>query len=233
MSAATALIRAKSAAWLRPIELTDGQISGVGTAMTFDFVQNNKLAMTVPAGSAAAETGTIDIVAGNGITVKYTKEERAIDKDGNLVASTSTGGGTGAGDSAGFTLLGVEKADMLVFHEYAGNPWLLCVAAGENATAAEDFYVYLLGTMGGIDLTVAPEAVSSIDITITGGKAYSLDGVVLASALAWAPAAITPVGPAGMDAITPEPLLEADVTAGTYTGSGAASGLLSGRMVIK
>lgn len=236
MAANQAIIRAISAAAMKPVIVNDdGEITGVGTEISLDFVQGNKfsIAKTGTGGASAATSGeTIDAQAGNGVTVAYPKVTKRIDKDGNVLASASAGGGGGggAGDVIGFTAFQVRKADVQKIHEYIDFPWMLWVKVGENVTTGEEFEVYLLGTVNNNpEWAPAPETALQWSFEVTGGVAYSMEGATLETILAWSPAAITPVGEA--DPITPTPLAAANITAATYT-DGAAKGLLSGRAVI-
>lgn len=237
MGANEAIIRAISAAAIRPVTVDeDGKITGVGTEISLNFVQGEKFSIgKTGTGAAAAATSTdkIEAVAGNGITVAYDKQTKRIDKDGNTLANTAGGGGGGGGggDLIGITAFQVKKAHVQLIHEYIDNPWMMWVKVGENVTTAEEFEVYLLGTVSNApEWGAQPETAVQWTFDLQGGTAFSLEGATLPSALAWSPAAITPVGESA--AITPTPLAEANVSASTYTGSGAAKGLLSGRAVI-
>lgn len=231
MSIATSIPRAIAAAAVRPIILDeDGAITGVGTAHLLVGVTGNKFSIGIPEGSAAASSEYVEIAAGNGVTVATPKETKRIDTAGNVLSSSAGGGAGGGGDTVGFTAFEITKALVQDIHEYAGNPWQIAVQVGENVTSAQDFTAYIIGTLGGVEISPTAETFTTFTFDVTGGKAYALDGVLAESALAWAPAEFTQPGG---ETVTFDPLLEADVAADTYTGSGAASGLLSGRAVIK
>src|SRR5690606_12738331 len=237
MSASQAIIRAISAAAIRPVTVdSDGLITGVGTEISLDFVQGEKFSISkTGTGGASAATSDegIEAQAGNGISVVYPKVTKRIDKDGNVVTGSSAGGGggSGGGDVVGITAFQVRKADVLKIHEFIDNPWMMWIKVGENADSGEEFEVYLLGTVSNApEWGASPETAVQWTFDLQGGTAFTLEGATLPAAIAWAPAAITPVGEA--DPITRTPLVEADVSASTYVGSGAAKGLLSGRAVI-
>ena len=236
MSASEAIIRAISAAAIRPVTVNSaGEITGVGTAISLNFVRGEKFAIGQLEGGASGSTTDekIEAQAGNGITVVYDKETKRIDKNEAVVTGAAAGGsGGGNGDVVGITAFQVTKAMMQAIHEYIGGPWQMWVQVGENVTSAENFEVYLLGGVSSPpEISAEPETAVQWSFDVQGGASYTKASGVLDSALAWAPAAITPVGTS--TAITPTPLLEADVAATTYSGSGAPKGLLSGRAVIK
>lgn len=240
MSANQAIYTSASALWMRPV-LTDseGKITGVGATIELDYVRGQKFTPGKTGTGAVAEANSSEkIEARTGkVTVEYAKSTKRIDKDGNTVASSSGGGGGGSdgGDKVTSTVFQIRKADVQVVQEYIDSLWQICARVGENADPTQDFDVYQLGTVSETpEFGADPDTVSSWNFGVQGGKSYSMEGATPESTLAWAPPAITPIGPAGeMTAITPTPLLEADVTAGTFPGSGAPKGLLAGRAVVK
>lgn len=231
MGIASSIPRAIAAVALRPVLLDeDKKISGVGTAHLLVGVTGNKFKVAKPAGSATASTENVEIVAGNGVKVVTPKEAKVIDTAGVEQAAGAAGGGGDAGDVVGFSAFEVTKELVQDLHEYAGNPWQIGVQVGENVTTGDDFTAYLLGALSDFELSPTAETFTVYNLDVTGGQSYSLDGTFAAAGFAWAPAEFTMPGG---ETITFAPLLEADIAAGTYTGSGAAKGLLSGRAVIK
>lgn len=239
MGADKIIARSISAMGMRPCTTNSaGEITGVGTAIILDNVRGQKFAMGIlEGGSTGGSTDEkIEVLAGGGVGIYIPKLNLKIDTDGNTLTESevSGGGGGGGGDVLGVRANQVEKADMLVIHEHAGDPWVFWIRVGANVATAEDMDIYLLGKPSTLpELSPDPETPVQWNFDITGGKSYKKASGVLDSALAWDPGTVTPVGPVGeVDDIDPTPLAEAEIAAATYATSGAPKGLLSGRAVI-
>lgn len=213
-------IRGESAAWIRPLTVNgSGVVTGAGTAILFDFVQDNKPNWPAPEGAAAGEK--IESSAANGVTVQFDKVTRRVEG----VTGTVTNSSGGNAQKINFTSLegGKTLLKKLVEWQQAGTLLQACIPSAQVADASlaatEEGFYYGVGTL---TMEIAPDAKGEenipfpVEVTCKSFTADAAGDI----ALEWVPEGIIPVGEE--DEIEPTPLVTADLVT-----------LKSGQIVIK
>jgi hypothetical protein len=222
-----AIIRQKSAAWIR--QALDGQatpkpITSGATAIAswnyeipFNYIANAGPSWPAPEGASGGEE-FVEVTAANGVLVQYAKQTKIL----NGVTGTpkaASGGGTGDPQRLRFTNLSVGATVLKELAALQGTIVQCCIPIGENATTSEEGALYIVGKYSSaIEYDEGGEEVVAIDIEISGTSVTGLDAV-----FAWAPAAIIPLHADSEETpVTPPAAVAGDATA-----------LKSGLIVIK
>lgn len=190
----------------------NGAITGVGTPVNYDSVTDTTTGLTES--SAAKSTEFVQVLLDNGVTVEIAKKTKVLDM---ATGDEKTGGSGGSGDTLGFSTPISGKTAMQAIAAFRGVPCLVVVGLGETVDAAERGAAFLLGTVGKVDRGTKGEEVVVVKLDFTGGT-YTATAPG-STALAFDPAAITPVGGSPVDL---PGLVAADLTA-----------LLAGQLVVK
>lgn len=170
----------------------NGQITGLGTAITFDSVTDTSVGLSES--SSAKNSEFVAVLLDNGVSVETPKKTKVL----NMAdAVEKTAGSGGAGDTLGVTTPLSGKTMMQSIQGLRGKPCLVAVGLGEVIDTAERGAAFLLGTVGKVDRATKGEEVVQVKLDFTGGT-YTADADGL-TALAYNPASITPVGGAGVD----------------------------------
>lgn len=170
----------------------DGKIDGIGTPILLDAVVDTKVGLSES--SAAANSEFVQILLDNGITVETPKRTKTVDME---TGTQKASGGGSNGDTMGFStpLAGLTK--MQAYKALRGNPVLVGVGLGEVVATGERGAAWLIGTVGKVDRATKGEEVVVCAFEFTGKEYSATAGGT--TALAYDPAAITPVGGSPVD----------------------------------
>lgn len=214
MPTTKAIRRQYSAAWLLPLTVTSGVVTGAGTQIEFDFVIDAGPEWPSPADASSQEF--VSVLAANGITVEYPKVTTVVD---GTTGDEKTGGASGGtAPKLKFTIGEWGKTLAGLVPPLLGEWVVCCIPIGENETSSEDGFYYLLGKLSGtISYDAKGEEVVTVALEVTGASISADTGGD--TALTWDPGDIDEVGGNTVSAVA--------LTSGELTA------LKSGAIVIK
>lgn len=233
MSLAQVTDRGGSAVQLIPATLVDGNLSdSFGTAISLEVIGEVKLKWSM-AGSESSDERT-EVQLAHGITLSVPKVTRKIDKAGNDVVSSGSGGGTG--HSITFTCFESDYDFLVDMLASVGDTFVVWVPLGDRN---HDGFVWMLGRFDGdAEVTRNGNAINGVSLTIVG-KALALDsGATAAEVITALGTAVTAITQPGIAASAPANPLNPETVITTTSGMLVAGdianpGLLAGTLIPK
>lgn len=233
MSLAQTTDRGGSAIQLIPATLVDENISNsFGTAISLEVIGECKFKWPMTGSESSDERTEVQLA--HGLTLSVPKVTRKIDKAGNDVVTSGSGGGTG--HSITFTCYESDYDFIVDMLGAAGDTFVVWAPLGDRN---HDGFVWLLGRFDGeAEITRSGNGINGVTLTIVG-KALALDsGTTAAAVITALGTAVTAITQPGIAASAPANPLSPETNITTSNAMLVAAdianpGLLAGTLIPK